>query len=343
MLDKRFVYIIFCITFTLVLPPLAEGGVVVSKYGGEFLRTGVGARPLGMGGAFVAVVEDVTAIYWNPAGLVGMGTAQIHGMHAERFTGIVNYDFIGVGLPFKDNMAFGLGFLRLGVDGIPFTALRDPTRGIGEFYIDDAGRRIQNDVYAYKIVDDSEMALVFSFAKARSERISFGGNVKLIRKSTGEHNAWGLGFDMGIRWNPYRSLKLGLVLVDGTSTLMAWNSGEKELILPHLRLGLAYPVQWGAFRLLPVLDVDMGFENRGLATQLSIGRMDLDFHSGVEVNFRNRIAMRIGSDRGRFTAGAGFQVSAFHVDYGFSRHVDLGNTHRISITLLWDKKRFLNL
>ena len=55
---------LFCIN--LVVPAM---GFVKAKYAGEFMATGVDARPLGMGGAFVAVANSVSAAYWNPAGL----------------------------------------------------------------------------------------------------------------------------------------------------------------------------------------------------------------------------------------------------------------------------------
>ena len=310
---------------------LAVGELVQGKYAGEFLETGVGARALGMGGAFVAAVEDVTAIYWNPAGLVSLNTLQVHAMHSERFAGIVNWDFVGVGVPIKGRLALGFGFFRLGVDGIPFTRLPDPSQSLGR----------TNVPYAYKYVNSSEMAFVFGFAKRKSARFSYGGNVKVIRKSASEYGAWGLGFDFGVSLNPYRSMKVGLVLLDGTSTLVAWSGGRKELITPHLRAGVTYPIRMLQFKILPVLDVHIGFENRGSAAQVALGRVDLDFRGGLEVGFRDCVAIRVGTDRGCFTTGAGFRISAVGIDYGFSNHYDLGNTHRISITLFWDKECLL--
>lgn len=310
---------------------LTSGELVQGKYAGEFLETGVGARPLGMGGAYVAAVEDVTAIYWNPAGLASLKTLQVHGMHSERFAGIVNWDFVGVGVPLKNHFAVGFGFFRLGVDGIPFTKREDPSQPLGR----------TNVPYAYKYVNDSEMAFVFTFAKSRSSGFSYGGNVKVIRKSVDEYGAWGLGFDFGISMNPYRSMKLGLVLLDGTSTLVAWNGGRKELITPHLRAGVACPIRIFLFEILPVLDVHISFENRGSAAQVALGRMDLDFRGGLEVEFQDRVAVRVGTDRGHLTTGAGLKISAVGIDYGFSNHFDLGNTHRVSVTLFWDKESLL--
>jgi len=339
-LKKCVYYFLFVFLF---LPTVIFGGFVLGKYGGAFLETGVGARALGMGGAYVAVASDATAIYWNPAGLVSLKTIQVHGMHSERFAGIVNRDFAGVGIPLGERLTLGFGFVRLGVDGIPFTDVRDPSRSLGEIYIDESGRRVRNDPFVSKYVNDSETAFIFSFAKRNSARFSCGGNVKVIRKSVGEYGAWGIGFDFGVLFNPYRSLKIGAVLLDGTSTLIAWDSGQRELISPRLKTGAAYQFKISTLSVLPVFDVETTFENRGSAVQAALGRLGFDFRSGLEIGFKNRIAMRVGLNRGSLTAGAGFMVSAVRVDYGFSQHFDLGNTHRISITLFWDRKRFLQL
>ncbi len=301
------------------------------------MRIGVGARPLGMGGAYVAISDDVTSVYWNPAGLALMKMLQIHGMHSERFSGIVNWDFIGFGMPFKNNTAMGFGFFRLGIDGIPITALRDPSRELGELYVDAYGNWIINDVYVKEYVNDQEMSFVFSFAKRKSDRLSYGGSIKVIRKQTGAYGAWGLGFDFGVMMNPYRSLQVGCVLLDGSSTMIAWNGGRKELIAPHIRTGLAYPTRIYYFDIVPLLDIHIDFENQKSGAQIHIGRADVSLHGGVELGFQDRIALRVGSDKGYITFGVGLDISVFKIDYGLSNHSDLGKMHRISLTLLWDK------
>ena len=70
------------------------------KYSNEFLNIGAGARGLSMGSAQVASVNDGTAGYWNPAGLVGVkNNTQVNIMHAEYFAGIGKYDFCQSGFP----------------------------------------------------------------------------------------------------------------------------------------------------------------------------------------------------------------------------------------------------
>ena len=328
------------IIFIMINSTILAGDWTSAKYAGSFMETGIGARPLGMGSAFVAVAGDVTAIYWNPAGLIEMNTFQFHGMHSERFAGVVNWDFAGIGIPLK-NFAVGFGFFRLGIDGIPLTRLKDPTRGLGEIYIDENGNKIINDPYAYKIVNDNEMAFVFSFSRRRSESFSYGGNIKVIRKQVSDYGAWGLGFDFGLIWKPYRSMRYGLVLIDCTSTLLVWNGGRRERINPHIKTGIAYPLKLRMVDLLPVFDVNINFENSGEGAQLHLGKMGMNLQCGIEAIYSKRAALRIGLDRGRFTAGAGFRISVVGVDYGFSHHTDLGQSHRISITLYWDKKDIL--
>lgn len=326
---KRFIVIIF-IVFLMICTPIF-GGITITKYAGAFLETGVGARPFGMGGAFTALSEDVTAIYWNPAGMVGIKKVEFHGMHAERFSGIVNWDFVGAAMRINKKTSLGIGYFRLGVDGIPLTKLTDPYRDLGEVYIDDSGMEIRNIPYAYKYVNDSESAFFFSFARNNNEKFAYGGSIKFIYKSVGDYNAWGLGFDVSIMYNPFDALTLGLLLSDGTSTLVAWNTGRKELILPQLRLGSVYRFHYSFLQILPVLDLSFNFEDRE-SSQITLNPMGVDIHAGLEVRVKEMLAFRIGSNCGFFTAGTGIRVSSFRVDYGFSHHTDLDNTHRISLT-----------
>jgi hypothetical protein len=70
------------------------------KYSNEFLNLGVGARAMGMGNTQVAITDDVTSGYWNPAGMTGMTRKyEISLMHASYFAGIANYDYIGFATP----------------------------------------------------------------------------------------------------------------------------------------------------------------------------------------------------------------------------------------------------
>ena len=102
---------------------LSPASAQFRKYSNEFLNIGAGARGLAMGSAQVASVEDGSAGYWNPAGLVHVKEhPQVNLMHAEYFAGIGKYDYASIAIPLKDNKrVIGLSMLRFAVDNIPNT------------------------------------------------------------------------------------------------------------------------------------------------------------------------------------------------------------------------------
>lgn len=316
--------------------------VTAGKYAGEFLAVGVGAKYLAMGGSAAAFVDDVTAMYWNPAGLAALSVTQVQVMHAERFAGIVNWDFAGVGVPLKSGRTLGVGFFRLGVDGVPLTKLQNESHSLGEVYYTASGQPMRNEPYAYKYIDPNDAALYVSYAVRRDSGIRVGGNVKIIRRSAGDYTAWGVGFDAGAMIRMRSWLHLGAMVQDITSTMLAWSNGTKELILPQIRLGFVSPFRIRRFGIGVASDVRIDFEGRSDAAQASLGRAGLDFFSGLELTYAERIGIRTGIDRGAFTIGTGFRIASIYLDYGFLSHTDLGGTHRISVTLN-DTKNLLNL
>src|SRR6187399_964393 len=95
----------------ILLSTFSVKGQDAPKYSNEFLSIGVGARGLGMSGAIVASVNDVTSGYWNPAGLtLGKGDLQIGLMHAEYFAGIAKYDYGAFAAPIDATRTIGVSF-----------------------------------------------------------------------------------------------------------------------------------------------------------------------------------------------------------------------------------------
>ena len=329
---KRIIYFIS----VLILSASVSSAVEVAKYAGEFMATGVGARALGMGGAYVAGGQDVTSGYWNPAGLAFIDVFEISAMHSERFAGMVNYDYLGAAMPFRSSESFAVSAIRLGVDDIPITALPRPDLGTDSTYVDDNGQLQVNRPFVKKMVNDAEYAFFFSYANQNSAAFAYGINAKMIYKGTGVNNAWGVGFDIGMIWNPWNSLRFGVNVQDITTTILAWDTGTKELISPTLKAGVAYPFNFSFadMRLLIAADVDTRFENRRYASQAHIGPVSFDFRLGGELEVYNVIAVRLGrDDLGFMTAGAGLRFSRLDVDYSFMNHQDLDTTHRISLRL----------
>jgi hypothetical protein len=320
-------------------------GPKVAKYAGEFMAIGVGGRALGMGGAYVALANDVTAGYWNPAGLSQITYTEITLMHDERFAGLVNYDYGAVAFPSGSKTSIGLSVIRLGVDGIPDTreALVDAsTADLLKIYdIYNPNARIDPSRVTY--FNSADWAFYFTYAKQLHQDLSYGANLKIIRRDMGSNSATGIGFDVGGRMLLTEKLILGVNLQDITTTLIAWDTGTKELISPTAKIGGAYFINLLGGQIAPAMDFDVRFENRRYASTAHVGPISADLHAGLEYEFKKIVAVRVGyTDVKQLTLGVGVHLPKLDIDYSFAKfdsEGQLGNTHRISLKLTLSEER----
>src|SRR5262245_13557139 len=175
------------------------------KYAAEFLKIPVGPRAIGMGAAFVAVSDDATAPYWNPAGMVYLPYREVVAMHSEKFGNLANHDYltgvVPLGGPTGRHMAVGFSAIRLAVDDIPVTprpeglvpgvdffddgqdgkpGTHDPGEGNGVW---DTGERLNLDASNLFLASSSDLAVLLSFATQHGTHWAFGGNLKFVRQS----------------------------------------------------------------------------------------------------------------------------------------------------------------
>jgi len=321
--------------------------VHATKYAGEFLKVQPGARAIGMGGAFVAVADDATAPYWNPAGMVYLPYREVLPQHSEKFGSLVNHDYLGavfpLGGPKGKQQAVGLGFMRLAIDDIPVTprpgdlrpgqdfqdygpdndeSTPDPGQGNGVW---DPGERLLNlDLYQ---ASSSDMALLLSYARHRGPHWAFGGNVKFVRQSLpdtipGENvTSFGAGLDVGVLYMPTDAVTIGVVVHDLTTTYLAWSNGVREIVVPTLDTGAAfnfYPAD--RHSLTWALDLAWGFERRTLDAQIALGGQTWDVRTGLEYWYRNTFALRSGLNGKDLAFGAGVRYKHIGVDYAASLH-----------------------
>ena len=321
---------------------------VFGKYAGEFMAIGVGSRPLGMGGAFVGVADDVTAGYYNPAGLANINYPQISLMHSEQFGDLVNYDYGAVGIPFGTDMSFGLSIMRLGIDGIPDTRNALIDGQTGELINDINNIYARLDYSRITEFSNQDWAFYLTFAKRQSENFYWGANIKIIKRDIAEFGATGIGFDVGAFYIPVENLTIGANLQDITTTLIAWDTGRNELVSHTLKHGSAYKITGflGGY-IMPVLDFDIRFENRRFASQFNLGPVSFDMRAGLEIDISNLVYVRGGySDVKQFTVGAGVKLPKLNIDYSFARfsasEIDrLPDSPRISLILTLEQPKFL--
>ncbi len=173
------------LTISLLLIVSTSSAGIFSKdkagtTGATFLKIEAGARPVAMGGAFVAVADDANTTYWNPAGLVQLKEREITAMHNEWLQGI-RYEFLGYAQPIK----WGGGTQGLGVSVMALytTGLEQRT---GET------QEPEGTFGAYDI------AVAGAYACIVSRAVAIGANVKLIHQKIENETAWGGAIDIGL-------------------------------------------------------------------------------------------------------------------------------------------------
>jgi hypothetical protein len=273
----------------------------IRKYSNEFLNIGVGARGLAMSRAYISTVNDVTAGYWNPAGILGIsGDIQVSAMHAEYFAGIAKYDYAGIGKALDSSNAIAFSFLRFGVDNIPNTTQ----------LIDAQGNLNYDRITSFSAAD---YAFLFTYARrTKIPGLQLGGNFKVIYRGVGDFaTAWGFGLDAGVKYQ-IKKINLAATARDITTTVTAWNytidDATKEVFrqteneipvngleisAPSVTIGASTLFQIRKLTINPEVNVDFTFD--GKRNVLFSGKpVSGDPAIGCEFGFMNIVFLRAG-------------------------------------------------
>ncbi len=304
----------------------------------QFLKIGVGARALGMGGAQVGVTGDISSIYWNPAALSRLTISSELMFNHVNWLADINYDFAAGVLPIGD----------LGTFGISVTSLRVPEEIVRTVdYPDGDGRRWDAGSFAFGL----------SYARNLTERFSIGFNAKYVRESVWSESASGFAIDVGTLYmSEIPGLSIGASIsnfgtkmrLDGRDINLNYDpdnnvgtgpnnipsqlqTGEYDLPL-IFRIGLAwdfYPVD--EFRATLAVDATHPNDNTEY------------LNSGVELSWKEIFFGRIGykslflrdTEQG-LTWGLGLHygitnVATIKLDYGFADYGRLKNVQYFSL------------
>ena len=187
-----------------------------------FNDIGVGARPLGLGGAFVALADDSNAANYNAAGLAYIEEIQIGATYAQRFNGLVNYNTIGGIIP--------LG--RVGTFGANIGILTE-----------------DSDIYR-------EQTLRFSYGNTIFKQLGFGVNLKLLGINFDEENEFvtenpyfmqtsssAISFDLGLLAKPINSLNIGITVENLFPVDMSISEAYTDSVPQNIRAGIVYRLE----------------------------------------------------------------------------------------------------
>ncbi len=170
---------------------MADDFTKVGTAGAQFLKIGVGARYHGLGEASAAVVNDIYAMYWNPAGLTYIKNSEAAFTYVNYITDI-SLNYAAYARRFEDLGVFGASVMVLSMGNQEITTIDEP-EGTGETY------------------SASSYALQLSYARQLTAQFSFGLSFKYIGERIYRENASGFGFDFGtLLYTGFKSLRLAM-------------------------------------------------------------------------------------------------------------------------------------
>lgn len=366
-------YLMFFVAFHGITQAVAQQ----RKYVNEFLSLGVGARGMGMSGAQVASVDDVTSAFWNPAGLNNLKTDfQLGLMHSEYFSSIAKYDYLGAAFPMKNKKGvLGISLIRFAIDDIPYTLnLIQPDGTVDYSKI----KAISAADYA-GLISYAQKLRIKRFADREDININVGGNLKIIHRSIGSlANAWGAGIDLGIQAR-VKKWQLGAAFKDITTTYTLWSfsftekekqvlaqtgneivSKSTEVNTPRIILGSGRNFKLDKkINLLAELNLDITTDGKRYGNLINAKPFSIDPRLGLEMGYSNLFFLRGGignfqrvlndndttntQKRTMFqpTFGVGLKMKSLMIDYSFSSLNLQGSplySHFISLKLNINKK-----
>ena len=260
-----------------------------------YLRMGIGARALGMGGAFTSISDDASAMFWNPAG-IGMVNkleiiTSIASLSLDR-----SLNTLGFVLPNIMNGSLGIGIINAGVTGIKgYVRENDVDRPTGDF--------------AYQ----SNM-LIVSYGKPVQEQLHAGINLKIISDSLKDNSRSGFGLDIGVISKPVNKLSLGLKMQDVINII------GNDAAPMSINIGLAYKFFNDSLTLSG--DINKIVDKENIKSRIGLEYKVADIMSfGAGVNDSN-ISFGLGFNLGQINFAYAYVTDNLKVSDG--QHISIG-------------------
>lgn len=272
--------------------------------GALFLRIGMGARAAGMGEAYIAVAEDASSAYWNPAAMAAVLGTNVMLMHNEY---IQSVRLEQISLTHEtDYGTIGLGFSGLYMDELDRYEDIPSSSPLG----------------TYPVYD---VAVSIGFSRYIFPDLAVGASVKPVYEKIDDQSARGVAFDIGVyHVSRIPGVKLAAVLSNLGAPI---KFVEQDFALPRvIKVGGSFERAVPAARGGILLAIDILFPNDG----------DVKEHIGIEYNYSKKLFLRSGFKAGYESYGSTFGLGVAYrnlsLDYGFMlMSNDLGDSHRVSL------------
>lgn len=284
--------------------------------GAQFLKIGVSARAAAMAEAYDTVVSNADAIFWNPAGLVGV---ENHSVAVSDNEWVADTRLISGAYAKR----FGFGTFGVGVHYVMYGQMEETT--------------VSNPDGTGRMFSSSDMAISVGIGRSLTDRFTVGGAAKVLRLNIDDVNAYGVCFDVGTQYiTGFRTLKMSISMQNlgpeikyGGSYLEGQRDKTKDPIeeefeefsLPIVvRLGLSYTFFDNLILSVQGVHPNDGAERLNFGGEYWIGDM-VALRGGYKFNY----------DEARYTGGVGLKFSSISVDAAYTDMDRLDYALRLSV------------
>ncbi|MEK9150038.1 MAG: PorV/PorQ family protein [Candidatus Desantisbacteria bacterium] len=255
------------------------GVLLAGQVYANFQFEGVGARSLGMGGAFTAIANDSSCLYYNPAGLARIKEKEQMYMYSRKLNELA-YQYVGL-------VWEKTGFSYLNQQG--------NLQKAENMWGDKAGESVYGVSYANMV----------------NERLSVGGSMKILALPNDRKSGTGFALDGGLLYKPDipQDVNVGFVIrnlgakIQGESYDLGWALGVAKK--QNLKIGK----KEGGYNILMALDLYSKRDDND--------KMKIKCNLGAETQVFDIIFLRMGFNGGDFTTGIGLKNDKWNLDYAY--------------------------
>jgi hypothetical protein len=313
-----------------LFPNLGGQRVGISAF--QFLKIGAGARGVGTGEAFVAVANDASALYWNPAGLTQFSDNQILFAHTDYLVDL-KHEFLGGVYHLSSADVVGVSVTELRTDDMEITTETQPY-GTGSYF-------------SYR-----DLAFGLSYGRKMTDQFSFGITTRYVTEILGVLKMNGIMVDMGTYyWTGLGSSRFAVVITNfgpdvsphgSVTTMTGTTTQDFQSFAPPtiFKVGFATePYQTDRQRITTSIELQHPNDN---AENMRLGaeyewRDCLWLRAGVKRTIGEKIFGKDETSANDYSFGVGVGMplgsTKVRVDYAYANFDLLGDVHRISISL----------
>nr|MDK2850902.1 hypothetical protein [Candidatus Cloacimonadota bacterium] len=337
--------IILLLAIAVVLLPVCLNAKIFGKVGTvglQFLKLGVDARAIGMGEAYTAVSDDISSVYWNPAGLAPAFQNQVFFSHTNWPADIM-HEFVAATYT-TGVSTFALYGSVLHMDKMEVTD-EDTFGHTGEYFT------------------NSSVALGVNYAQQFTDKFSAGIGVKYLRENLYEFNVNSYAVDLGSMYNTgWQNIKIGMALknfgpdiryrvdndddsqTDEDPFDLFDNDGDGVIDEDGAELDVKIPMNFSLGVSGDLMRTETNYWIASLQLDNVIDRTET-WNLGTEYKMGNiflRCGYQFNYDAASYSLGAGWQVPTnigiFNIDYaytdmGYLAESMLKSAHRVSLKL----------